>query len=285
MDEISVIQSRLKELGYYKGNIDGIAGKLTRSAVEDFQRAKGLEIDGIVGPKTRTALGITNPVGTSSIGPVKATLTAAALKRMWPNGRADWIAGIAASAGTVLPLYGITTPLRLAHFMAQISHECGGGRVAVENLNYSKASRIAAVWPSRFTVASAAPYVMNARALANKVYNGRMGNRVGTSDGYDFRGQGLIQITGRDGFQQVGRIAELDLINKPYLATEPDTMLAVAAAFWAWKSLNQVVDGSRTVKGYPKGSLEAVTQVVNGGQNGIADRRAWLNKWKRELGA
>src|SRR6185312_2537590 len=108
------------------------------------------------------------------------------LYNLWPNG--DEIIkglrdGIAASSDEVFKDYGIDSPLVIAHVMAQISHECGAGHEVVENLNYT-ASRMMQVWPSRFhSAAEASPYAGNPRALANKVYNGRMGNASGSDDG------------------------------------------------------------------------------------------------------
>lgn len=278
--DVRAIQAALKSRGFYTGQVDGIAGKLTREAVKAFQKKNGLRVDGIAGPVTLGVLFPRQPQVVEDIPPVEsgALLTTARMKRLWPNARAEFIAGIVAASGTVLPLHGLTTRGRLIHFLAQVSHECGGGRIAEENLNYSRAARIAQVWPSRFTTASAAPYVMNARALANKVYNGRMGNRSGTSDGYDYRGRGLIQITGRDGYAQVGNIAGLDLVGNPALANEPGNLLLVAAAFWTWKGLNKVCD-----RGLTDDVLVAVTKKVNGGTNGIADRRQWFAKLKREI--
>ena len=58
-DEVRKVQQKLKNLGYYTGNVDGIFGTQTQSAVRRFQRDKGLSVDGIVGPKTLAALGIT----------------------------------------------------------------------------------------------------------------------------------------------------------------------------------------------------------------------------------
>jgi putative chitinase len=59
------------------------------------------------------------------------------------------------------------------------------------------------IWPSRFpTMASAQPYAGNPRALANKVCDGRMGNAVGSDDGWHFRGRGGSQTTGREGYER-----------------------------------------------------------------------------------
>jgi putative chitinase len=124
------------------------------------------------------------------------------LSRLWPNGDckiSGLRAGIIATAKRVFQQFGITSPLLIAHVMAQISHECGAGREVVESLNYT-ASRMMQVGPSRFpTLASATPFAGNPRALANKVYNGRMGNAVGSDDGFVYRGRGASQTTGREG--------------------------------------------------------------------------------------
>jgi N-acetylmuramoyl-L-alanine amidase len=60
------VQKRLKELGYYKGNVDGIIGSQTRGAVRSFQRDKGLVVDGVIGPKTLASLNITAPTQNSA---------------------------------------------------------------------------------------------------------------------------------------------------------------------------------------------------------------------------
>lgn len=198
------------------------------------------------------------------------------LSRRWPRAPHGLIDAIVASAPAVLDRYKINTPQRLAHFMAQVSHECGGGTITEENLRYS-AVRMTQVWPSRFrSIAAAQPYANNPKALANKVYNGRMGNRPGTDDGWNYRGRGLIQITGRDGYQQVGKVAGLDLVANPSLANDPKGALEVAAAFWTWKRLNAVAD---------TGNLTAITRIVNGGTTGLADRQVWLARWNAEFGA
>src|SRR6187402_630424 len=138
-----------------------------------------------------------------------------ALARLWPRGDqkiAGLRAGIVAAAPEVFARYGIDTPGVAAHVMAQISHECGAGRDVVENLNYT-AGRMMQVWPSRFpTMASAAPYAGHPRALANKVYNGRMGNAVGSDDGWNFRGRGGSQTTGREGYERVRKATGIDVV-------------------------------------------------------------------------
>lgn len=87
-----------------------------------------------------------------------------------------------------------------------------------ENMSYS-AARIREVWPSRFpTVADAKPYERQPVKLANKVYNGRLGNREGSNDGWDFRGGGLDQLTGRVNYRKRNIEQDPDAILKPEVA-------------------------------------------------------------------
>lgn len=91
-----------------------------------------------------------------------------------------------------------------------------------ESLYYSTPERIRKVWPSRFpTTASAQPYVKNPQKLANKVYNGRLGNRPGSNDGWNYRGGGLPQETGRSNYRTLSDIVGVDLVSNPNAILEP----------------------------------------------------------------
>jgi len=202
----------------------------------------------------------------------------AVLQRLWPHGDEKipgLVAAISASAGEVFARYGIDTPLLVAHVMAQISHECGAGREVVENLNYT-AARIMQVWPKRFpTLSSAAPYASNPRALANKVYNGRMGNAQNSDDGWIFRGRGAAQTTGREGYQRLAKATGLDLVGDPDLVLSPDHFLACGVAdFVSCGCLPFALADDVT----------GVTRRLNGGTIGLAARKAWLATWKAALG-
>ncbi|MVN88973.1 glycoside hydrolase family 19 protein [Deinococcus sp. HMF7620] len=163
------------------------------------------------------------------------------------------------------------TPERLGMFLAQWGHE-SNFVVQSENLNYS-AERLCQVWPNRFpNMAAARPYARNPQALANKVYNGRMGNRAGSNDGWTFRGRGWPQLTGRDGYRAYGRLVGLDLEGNPDLLLRPEASAAVCGAFWTHKRLrsdprsaNQMAD---------QGDMVSVTLLINGGENGLQDRLA-----------
>lgn len=65
-EEVRTIQEKLKRWGYYTGNVDGIYGSLTVSAVKKFQQKNGLSVDGIAGPKTLAAMGIMSSSSSSS---------------------------------------------------------------------------------------------------------------------------------------------------------------------------------------------------------------------------
>ncbi len=206
-----------------------------------------------------------------------AILPARTLARLWPQGDrriAGLRAGIIAAAPDVFARHGIDSALVAAHVMAQISHECGAGNDVVENLSYS-AKRMTEVWPSRFpSLSSAAPYVHNPRALANKVYNGRMGNRTGSDDGWTFRGRGAVQTTGRDGYARLAKATGLDVLNNPDLVNDPRYFLACGVAdFVACGCLPYA----------RRDDVVGVTRRLNGGTIGLTDRKLWLARWKAAL--
>lgn len=206
---------------------------------------------------------------------------ATALIKLWPNGDQKvpgLLQGIIDSAPSVFAKYKIQSPLVLAHLMAQMSEECGAGTEVIENLNYS-AERMTQVWPSRFpTISDAAPYAHNSKALANKVYNGvkpdgsdRMGNRPDSNDGWNYRGRGGCQTTGRNGYARVSKATGLDLINNPDLVVEPRYFLECAVAdFIACGCLPYA----------EQDDIVGVTKRLNGGTIGLSDRKNWLARWK-----
>jgi putative chitinase len=201
-----------------------------------------------------------------------------ALRRLWPQGDskiAGLLSGMIASAPGVFDRCGISSPLLIAHVMAQISHECGAGTEVSENLNYSGA-RLMAVWPSRFpTVMSAASYAHNPKALANKVYNGRMGNRPGSDDGWNFRGRGAAQTTGREGYERLARAAGIDAVAHPDVVNDPAHFLACGAAEFI---------GCGCLPYALRDDVRGVTRRLNGGLIGLRERQAWLSRWKHALG-
>lgn len=200
-------------------------------------------------------------------------LTGAAMRQMFPNAPQPVIDAFVAKQN-VLTNAGINkTRNRLAYFFANIEHECGGFTIRnlTENINYT-AERMAAVWPNRFNSAAAVRLKYGTAAGWQKkafddIYGNRMGNRPDTSDGSLFIGRGGPQVTGRDGYTQVGKRAGLDLVGNPELACEAQYQPEICAAFWDWKNLNIKADA---------GDFEGCVKLWNGGTNGMADRRAMM---------
>jgi putative chitinase len=208
------------------------------------------------------------------------------LYNLWPNGDQKISGlrdGMAATAPAVFDKYKINTPLLVAHVMAQISHECGAGHDVVESLNYS-AQRMTEVWPVRFpTVAAAAPYAHDERALGIKTYGGRMGNRPNTDDGYAYRGRGGSQVTGRDGYERLQRATGLPLLDNPDLVLNPrNFMLCAVADFVACGCLQFALqdDVAGVSSMLNVGHLVTDTRKIVG----YAERVDWLRRWKAALG-
>ena len=203
-------------------------------------------------------------------------LTIDILQQMWPHGDAKipgLIDGIANAAATVFPAYGLTTDLLIAHAMAQFSHECGAGTEVEENLNYS-AQGLINTWPSRFNASNADAFARDAQKIANAVYNGRMGNAVGSNDGWNFRGRGGSQVTGREGYDKLGQRVGLDLIGNPGLVNDPAHFLECAVAdFVICRCLPFAIEDD----------VSGVTYHLNGGYIGLSERTAWLARWKAAL--
>lgn len=158
--------------------------------------------------------------------------------------------------------YEINTPARQAHFLAQIGHESGSFARLVENLNYS-AEGLLKTWPSRFDKASASAAARNPERIANIVYGNRMGNNA-PGDGWKYRGRGLIQLTGRDNYRSAANALGVELLVHPELLERPGEAALTAGWYWSTRGLNELADDDR---------LEAITRKINGGVNGLVDRR------------
>jgi putative chitinase len=211
-------------------------------------------------------------------------LTLQMLKMLWPKGDsvvAELIEGIAISASVVFPKYGFND-LAIVHFMAQASEECGNGTEMQENMNYS-AARLLQVFPTHFSYAQAIAMQHQPRLIADQAYNGRMGNRPGTDDGWNYRGQGLSQVTGSDGYKALAKKTGLDVVNHPNLLIAPDTALECGVAdFVLCGCLPYAL----------KDDLIGVSSVLNVGHytkninqiNGFSMRKSELSLWKHAMG-
>lgn len=173
----------------------------------------------------------------------------------------------------------------LAEFLAQCAHESLGFNRLNENLSYT-AERLVEVWPTRFpSSAVAAQYARNPHKLADFVYSNRMGNGDYMSgDGWQYRGRGLIMITGRANYRAVGEaMGDSALLHCPdRLETKAGATLA-AGAFWHMHPrLRQL---ARDLPGdNDEADLVSMTRIVNGSTQGLAERRSYRNAFRSVLG-
>jgi putative chitinase len=174
----------------------------------------------------------------------------------------------------------ITTPLRLSHFLAQILHETGGGKILVENLTYTTAERLLLIFgvghhSAAIQADEVSGLLNNPQRLAERVYglgNPSKARELGNTqpgDGYKYRGRGPLQTTGSLNYQRAGNRAGVDFYADPDLIIAPDHVLSPALNDWTDQGLNGPAD---------RNDIRAITKAINGGYNGIAERQAWFDK-------
>ena len=146
---------------------------------------------------------------------------------------------------SLLAKYGITTPLRLAHFFSQIAHESGGFKYLKELGNKSYFDK----------------------------YEGRkdLGNTQ-KGDGYKFKGRGYIQVTGRANYSEISKDLKIDFINNPELLEQEVNAMVSALWFWNKRKLNQFADLD---------DIKTITKKINGGYNGLKERQEYLTQYKK----
>lgn len=167
--------------------------------------------------------------------------------------------------------YAINTNLRLCHFLAQIAHESARLSVLEENLFYSAAGLLK-TFPKYFNPTTALKFAKNPKAIASRVYANRMGNgNEASGDGFTYHGRGCIQVTGKTNYINCGKYLGIDLIKNPELLIMPKYALESATWFWVVNNLNALAD---------KDDINSITKKINGGVNGLDDRKAILSKCK-----
>lgn len=155
---------------------------------------------------------------------------------------------IAPHLTTYLPAYGVGTLYRAAHFLAQAAHESDGFRTLYEYWGPTE---------------------------AQKKYEGakRLGNTQ-AGDGYRFRGRGIFQLTGRANYTDMSKIVGVDLVKDPEAAADPELSVRIACIYWERRGLNALADAD---------DVEAITKKINGGYNGLEDRKRYLKRAKEAL--
>jgi len=145
--------------------------------------------------------------------------------------------------------FNLGTPLRVAHFLAQIAHESGEFRYVKE-------------------IASGAAYDTGPLAV-------KLGNTPeADGDGQRYKGRGLIQITGKTNYRTCGAALKLDLIKSPELLEQPVNAVRSAAWFWNSRNLSLFAD---------KDDVLSITKRINGGYNGLEDRKKYLDLAKKVI--
>ena len=159
--------------------------------------------------------------------------------------------------------YNITDTNEKAMFLAQTTHESNNYKRLEESFNYSP-KRLFEVFRKRVGSLENAKKLCSqgAKAIADFVYGGRLGNAK--DEGYKYRGRGIIQLTGKNNYKYYGEKLNIDLVNNPDLAKEADTAIEIALLFWKEKECGL----------YAKmGDVKTVTKLINGGYNGLDDRQ------------
>lgn len=194
-----------------------------------------------------------------------------------PHAKVNYTAGLTIAAPKFTE-YGLTTPLRICHFLAQVLTETGGGLVLFENMSYSTTARLLQIFgvgnhSAKITAAEAPGLLHDAPALAERVYglgNPKKAKELGNTapgDGYLYRGGGALQTTGRAAYREMSHRIGVDLEANPGLIVDPSHSFIPALEEWNDGHLNAEADAMR---------IKRITKVINGGLNGLPDRRSWF---------
>jgi putative chitinase len=188
-----------------------------------------------------------------------------------------------------LPPAGINSALRLAHVMAQQSVETSGFSAMVEGFNYTAetlrktfgAHRISDAECKRLGRKKKTDPPLSAEVqaeIANLVYGGEWGRKnlgnVAPGHGWKYRGRGAKQTTGLTNYAQVTEVTKIDVVNFPDRLADPMLGMEAAAIFWRTRNCNVFAD---------RDDIKELTKAINGGNNGLPDRRAALLRAKAIL--
>ena len=261
-------QEFLTRKGFGAGSADGSFGDRTVQATVEFQRQNGLGADGVAGPGTinkAKELGFVEaedaggggggtPTGGSSGGSSPGGgLSEQALAQIMPNLNAAKRAAFFPFLVSAMNEFEINTPARQAAFLAQLAHESAEFRFMEE------------IW---------GPTSAQRRYEPPNRLAGKLGNTQ-TGDGFRYKGRGPIQVTGRFNYKKYGDLLGVDLINNPQQAATPEVGFRIAGAYWDKNNINAMAD---------RQDIVAVTRAINGGTNGLDDRKKYYERAKRVLG-
>ena len=207
------------------------------------------------------------------------TITASELKRFAPKAKAVYVDTLLANLDVLKDAGILENNFRLAHFFAQVGAETDGMTILRESMAYRTPARLRAVWPSRFGKKSDAfllDLIEDPVKLADSVYGGRMGNKKGTSDGFDFRGGGYLQTTGRYAVEAYCKKLGVDPKLVPIALDDLTLCLQMACLEWeesgcnTWADQNDILKVSKAIN---TGSATSNVMPV-----GLPDRKHWLGQ-------
>lgn len=218
--------------------VDGRIGPLTLGAIESFQQ----DVMCMKDPDSR--IDPDGPTLAYLRDKVSKGLNLNSLRAIMGHSPATTVDPYLPIFSTLMGKYGVNTPLRISHFLAQVGHE---------SLSL------------RYTEEIASGHAYEGRADLGNTKKG---------DGPRFKGRGLIQLTGRSNYEEYGAHACLNLLkkgNESMISKIPRYAVDVSLWFWDSRNLNRHAD---------EDNLRAVTRRVNGGFNGLEDRKNYLNRAK-----
>ncbi len=242
-NEVVILQEALKNAGFNPGAADGVFGGATLSALIAFQKSSNLLADGIAGPRTLTALGITDD---DTLNDELDKFTVDIVKQMFPL---TPVKNIKANLPVVLSgLRGYSLTDKTMGLMALAT-------IRAETAGFVPISEMVSKWNSS---PGGHPF---------DLYDNRadLGN-TGAPDGESFKGRGFIQLTGRSNYKKYGGLLGMgdELINNPGLANEPETAAKLLALFL--KEKERKIKEALIEKNY-----KSARRLVNGGSFGLAD--------------
>lgn len=169
--------------------------------------------------------------------------------------------------------FHIDNPVRQADFLAQIGHESAGFTTVAESMNYSVQALLTKFPRARISEADCRRLgrqpgertvpAARQQEIANRVYGGRYGNDS-AGDGWLYRGRGLKQVTFKANYKECGDVLGVDLVASPDLLLQDEYAALSAGWFWASRGLSMYADAE---------DFLGQTKIINGGTNGLEDRK------------
>lgn len=280
--DVGVLQTTLVYLKYSISDEETrkqFFGGSTELAVKQFQQSNNLVGDGIVGPNTNNVLtmeisktAFVSTVTAAIAGPIPVVSVENYIKLLEvckvPDDKSSaWGPYLHAA---MLSKKIVFNRNEVCSFTANVLHETGLLSTFEENLNYSSTA-LRSLFPTHFTVDQAEKYGRTAnhpadqRMVANLAYGGRMGNGPPeTNDGWNRKGRGPFQLTGSFNYAAFYKDSGIDVLSNPNKLTEPETGSISAAWFWVTNNCGPAAQ---------RLDHEAVCKKINGGTNGLAQRK------------